>query len=153
MPNFQSAEMLPCASLRSRSTIASRSETSRALGLCERSQPFLAHCSKFMLVSNDEDARLRQDVLQKVIAGAFAPVELFQSENLWVDLSADLLGHAGEQLTQLTQGDFADDEKIDVAVCLLARLGERPKNKCDLDSFFFTQCIPQQVSQSTRLEN
>jgi hypothetical protein len=35
-------------------------------------QPFLAHCCKLMLIANNEQAWLGQNVLQEMVASAFA---------------------------------------------------------------------------------
>ena len=88
-----------------------------------------------------------------MIAGALTSTELFRSENLGINFATDLFGHAGEQLTQLTQGDSADDKKIDVAMCLFAAVRKRAKNKSDLNIFLFLERVTQQIGQTARLQH
>ena len=80
-------------------------------------------------------------------------MELFRSENLWVDFATDFLSDTGQQLTHLTQGDCADHKKIDVAVCLFAAVRKRAKNKSDLNIFFFLERVTQQIGQTARFQH
>src|SRR5437773_12161507 len=119
--------------------MASRLAISRRLVLCDRSQPFLAHCSKLMLISNDKDSPFCQDAFQEMIACLFAATKFARSEHVRINFAPDLLGDAAKKLRQLPQTDCADDHKIDVAMRTLPPLPQRAGHKGDGNSLILPQ--------------
>src|ERR1041385_4056377 len=115
MPKRQSGEMLPAASARSRSTIASRSAISCRLVSCRRSQPLLAQSSKLILAPDDEQLRPLQHRCNEMVTLSRPPHELLRRQDVRVDLPAELHLKSRQYLAKSAQPYSPDHHQVDIA--------------------------------------
>jgi len=106
-----------------------------------------------MLVSHDEDPRLGENALEKMIAVSPSFLKLFRAKDLRVDLAANSTCYSAEALCQLAHSYLSDDKQIDVAVGVLVAACDGAKDERDPDAFLFPQGLVQQIGQATGLQD
>src|SRR5262249_31286739 len=152
MPKRQSADISPSASARSRSTIESSPATSFGLVLWGRTQPLSAHCFKLIFASNHEQSRLAKHCGDEMLASLPAFQELLRSQDVRIDLAAQLRGNARQQFAELPQTDCPYHHQVHVAARFAVTAGQRTEYESQPNSGK-SKCFSQHVCQAAGLED